>query len=405
MNRINALREQFLHFIIRNDTALFDSPLSEDDWQTLVTWCKAHRLTFVFMHNLKQSPDLYATLHNNELAQLAKKASRAPLRLLKIQANLLHLHKILGAHNIEYQILKGPALAFKYYQDSTLRRMRDIDIIVHPQHLSQACNVLLEHGYSFENDMENIDYDTYIESAKHAPHLTHPDFDIVVEVHHRVCRPQLTQDDVELSLLPDFWQDSDFLSIGNQSLPCGSAEILLAHIIHHSVRENAFNNGPVFIFDLYYLITHRPIRWDTFQAYCEHLHLHKEATMAFSLLRHFYPDLDVDIPFQDVPDTGLIAACKRLMLSDPEQKQYERLFSALQSKSHRDRLAHFKTLVLPTKERMSQRLGVAQPRFYGLLLPAWWLFLVKLLFSQYRERNTQTQTTKELTTLYRWLGK
>lgn len=410
MNNTNALREKFLDFIIRGDTRLFDtsvfdSKLSEDEWQIIVKWCKEHRLTYVFMHQIKQSHALYSKLHNSYLEQLENKANRAPFRQLKIQANLLHLHKILTEHNIDYQALKGSILAFKYYPNSAMRRMRDIDIIVKPQCFSQACQLLLEHGYSFGTEAQNVNYEAYIASAKHAPHITHPDFNIVIEVHHRLCRPDLKQENLELSMHPDFWQESDVVTVGNQELPCESPEMLLAHIIHHSVRENAFNNGPVFIFDLYFLITNSHVCWDKFHAYCDYMDLHKEAAIAFSLLLYFYPDIKVGKSLACIPDATLIDACKHLMLCDLDQKQYERLSSALQSKNNKDRFAHLKKLFFPTKEKINLHLGIDSPRFYWLLLPVWWFFLLKLLITQYGGGNTKTQTTNELTALYRWLNK
>ncbi|MCY7296710.1 nucleotidyltransferase family protein [Alteromonas sp. a30] len=415
MNNINVLREIFLDFIVRGDTRLFDEKLSENEWQTIVKWCKEHRLTYVFIHKVKQSNAVYSKLHNSHLEQLENKANKAPLRQLKIQANLLHLHKILSENKIDYQVLKGSILAFKYYPNATIRRMRDIDIIVKPQCFSQACTLLLEHGYVFGNNAQHINYDTYIASAKHAPHLIHPDFNIIIEVHHRLCRPNLKPVKGELSAHPDFWQESDLVTVGNQSLPCESPEMLLTHIIHHSVRENAFNNGPVFIFDLYFLMTNNPIRWDKFHDYCGYMDLHKEAAIAFSLLLYFYPEIEIGTglnaskdenkSFTITPDATLINACKHLMLCDLEQKQYERLSSALQSKSIKDKFTHLTKLLLPSKEKMNQHLGLNSSRYYWLLLPVWWLFLLKLLSTQFLGGDTNTKTTHELTALYRWLNK
>lgn len=405
MNDTNALREMFLDFIIRGDLRLFNVKLSETEWQIIIKWCKEHRLTYLFIHKVKQSGTLYSSIHNSYLEQLENKANRAPLRQLKIQANLLHLHRILSKHNIDYQVLKGSILAFRYYPNSAMRRMRDIDIIVKPQSLSQACELLLEHGYSFGGESQEIDYEAYIESEKHAPYLRHPDFNIVIEVHHRLCRPDLKQESLELSMLPDFWQESESVTVGNQELPCQTPEMLLAHIIHHSVRENAFNNGPVFIFDLYFLISNSTVCWEKFHAYCDYMDLHKEVAIAFSLLVYFYPDIKVECSLEMIPEAKLLDACKQLMLCDLDQKLYERLSSALQTKSNKDRFTHLRKLLLPTKERINQHLSMSSSRFYWLFLPVWWFFLFKLLISQYWGRNKKTQTSNELKVLYRWLNK
>ena len=405
MSNTNTLRENFLDFIIRGDTRLFDLKLSEDEWQLIIKWCSDHRLTYLFFHKIKKTNGLYSKIVNSHLEELEKKANKAPFRQLKIQANLLHLHGILNKHNIEYQVLKGSVLAFKYYPSSAMRRMRDIDIIVQPGCFSQACRLLLEHGYSFDTPAKHINYEAYMQSTKHAPHLIHPDFNIIIEVHHRLCRPGLRQESSELSTHPEFWQDVDKVLVGNQKLPCESPEVLLAHIIHHSVRENAFNNGPAFIFDLYFLITNGNICWEKFHSYCDHMGLHKEVSIAFSLLLYFYPDIKVDKSFKSIPDIALINACKHLMLCDPDQKQYERLSSALQSKSRKDRFTHLIKLLLPGKEKMCLHLGIDPSRFYWLLLPVWWLFLFKLLLTQYWGKNKETQTTNDMTMLYRWLNK
>jgi len=405
MNNTSALRENFIDFILRSDPGLFDVKLSDNEWQLIVKWCKEHRLTSVFVHKIKASNILYSTRHNSYIEQLEKKAKRAQLRQLKIQANLLHLNEILRKNNIEYQVLKGPILAFKYYSNSAMRRMRDIDIIVKPQCFSQACELLLEHGYTFDTEAQKVNYQDYIASAKHAPHLTHPDFNIIIEVHHRLCSPGVKPKDIELSLHPDFWQEPDFFTIGSITLPCESPEVLLAHIIHHAVREHNFNNGPLFIFDLYFLITNSHMCWNKFHAYCDYMDLHKEAAIAFSLLLYFYPDIEVGNSIDCTPDATLINACKHLMLCDLEQNEYERLSSALQSKNIKDQLSHLKTLILPAKAIMNLHLGMDSSRFYWLLLPVWWGLLIKFLLAQFVGGKNNTKTTHELTILYRWLNK
>ena len=406
MSNINLLKENFLKFITGSGSELFRSRISEDQWYIITKWCIEHRLTYVFVSNIVKSKISRSKLTSDHFFQLEKKANRAPLRQLKIKANLFHLHRVLSENSIDYKVLKGPILAFKYYDDSKIRRMRDIDIIVKPQSFMRACELLVEHGYSFDSkESSRIDFSACLATEKHAPHLVHPDFNIVIEVHHRISKPSQKEENHELSLHPDFWQLPDYIILGNEKIPCESPEMLLAHIILHSVRENVFNNGPVFLFDLYYLIKNSHFCWNKFYEYSDYMGLNKEVEISLTILLYFYPEVILHGSFKPVSDKKLISACNNLMLRDLEQMQYERLSSALQTKKNRERLSHIKGLLLPTEEKLRKHLNMKSSRIYWLNIPILWCYLLKIFISQYFFRNKKMTSTNELKILYRWLSK
>ncbi len=404
MNKINRLKRQFLNFVLCKDITIFDTNLSENDWEVIVKWCVDHRIIYLFIKNLKQTNHWASLRHNQYIQYLEKRAHKAPVRQLKIQANLLHLDTILTANGIEYQIIKGPILAFKYYEDSAIRRMRDIDIIVKPDTFVKTCNLLLEHNYRLKSKEQKIDFDARLKVSHDAPPLTHDNFNISIEVHHRTFSPRKKQSEMDLSFMPEFWAEVDKIKIGNQSLPCESAEILLAHIILHGVRSSAFNNGPVLISDLYFLIKNGQINWKKFRSYSTYLKLENEANLVFSLLQDFYPDLKLEERFVPCKDDKLIEACHSLMLSDPSQKRYERLTSSLKSGTLHEALIQLKKLLLPKRELITAHLGVSShPAF--IRLPVWWGYILKTLYFQCLGRNSDLQTSEELTRLFRWLNR
>ncbi len=63
---------------------------------------------------------------------------------------------ILSENSISYVVLKGVASA-KYYKESTLRMMGDVDVLVHESDVNKVDSALSEHGFFTKDNVFNID--------------------------------------------------------------------------------------------------------------------------------------------------------------------------------------------------------------------------------------------------------
>lgn len=93
------------------------------------------------------------------------------------------LNKLLSDKDIKPIFLKGTALLIKgLYSDIGERMIADIDILVAPEKMEEAAELLIEIGYK-----ALADYDSEMfEQLKHYPRLVHPSRNFGVEIHKDV---------------------------------------------------------------------------------------------------------------------------------------------------------------------------------------------------------------------------
>jgi hypothetical protein len=141
---------------------------------------------------LRLIPVLCAYFSRQELMQLAgeKLTSRIlDLNRLEIAQNLVlerELQHILHAFNesqLQVLLFKGPSLAYTVYPEAHMRTYHDIDLLIHPDDLPQANELLVRMGYTFYEE-----YRTNVTNSKRTGFnymLARPDswLEIPVELH------------------------------------------------------------------------------------------------------------------------------------------------------------------------------------------------------------------------------
>ena len=115
------------------------------DWQYLLKIARHHKVMPLLYWNLNNTcpevlpPDIMAVLQNyfNENAR----------RSLFLSMELVKILNLLESHHIPAIPFKGPVLAETAYNNLALRKFSDIDILVQKQHINQAKELFLRHGY------------------------------------------------------------------------------------------------------------------------------------------------------------------------------------------------------------------------------------------------------------------
>ena len=121
--------------------------LSEDDWALLGRMAEAERVAPLIYWAAKGSQELRAAFDPKtyNIVQTAYYASAAHNAVLFQE--LERILRMLEAADIPVIVLKGAALAQTIYPDIALRPMTDLDLLVKPEHLDRAVELLRAAGY------------------------------------------------------------------------------------------------------------------------------------------------------------------------------------------------------------------------------------------------------------------
>lgn len=100
-----------------------------------------------FLHNRHQLSHQQIDRYLNEPAKQITRKEK--LRLMKWVGNFLFLTKQLQTHNIRFVCIKGPPLSQRLYNDPSIRKSIDIDLLVDQENIASALVILQNEGYEF----------------------------------------------------------------------------------------------------------------------------------------------------------------------------------------------------------------------------------------------------------------
>jgi hypothetical protein len=133
---LDELRSDVLRFGLVDPTP--PRPIDEGPWIALLAWARDHNLVGHLWH---AAPTI-AVLTSGQQRALDEAYQEVTLTALAIEASAVHVHRLLAHAGIESRALKGFATARLLYADPAQRSSRDIDILVRPNDLAQALEVL-----------------------------------------------------------------------------------------------------------------------------------------------------------------------------------------------------------------------------------------------------------------------
>jgi hypothetical protein len=110
---------------------------------------------------------------------LARLETRARIRVVADVAARLR------RRGVEVTLLKGIAVATRYYPEPHLRLMGDADLLIPREHLEASVSMLRAQGYRPSTYAEP----TWWDHLHHAPPLTHPELGVTIELHHAFLPP------------------------------------------------------------------------------------------------------------------------------------------------------------------------------------------------------------------------
>jgi hypothetical protein len=207
---------------------------SPAEWQALVELAGQQTVGPLLAHRLVNAGA--GAIAPIDLRQaLRRQYQRNTARNLNLQVELGQLALALRQAGIPVIALKGINLALTVYKNMGLRFMNDIDLLVKPQHLDAARQVLQAIGYS--NWREEIPSTSF----QHLPPLQKPGTGARVELHWTIL-PSISPFQVDMDGLwarakPMPVADFDFEILGL------STEDMLLHLSLHSAYMHRFVQG------------------------------------------------------------------------------------------------------------------------------------------------------------------
>ncbi len=216
------------------------------------------------------------------------------VRSLKLQRELLLTHQILADAGIRHMALKGAALAWHAYPHPALRPMRDLDILVPADDALRAFDTLLKAGLSRTPSSRGHPA-AMLQWHRHLPALRSPSGTVTVELHSRLSgHGQEGTRTVDVSHSDSFWARGTTLPMAGASLPVTSPTDLLLHLIVHAVYDHEFNNGPVLLGDLAFLLDRQAIDWHLFWVLAEQGGHTRGCVLALSVMQLYWGAQPID---------------------------------------------------------------------------------------------------------------
>jgi hypothetical protein len=241
MTGINPVADRLIALLAARDVAV--EMLDEADWERLNALAQRHGV----------APMLYATLKKRAITPPPAIADQLRQIYLASASRNLHLFQELGkilralqSANIAVIPLKGACLAQAIYGNIALRPMGDVDLLVKPDEMARALDVLRALGYASVHSFDPVIEQTI---SQHMPPM-YKAGGLHVEMHWTIVSPRsnihLNQGDLD-----QLWSRAVTAQIaGVQVLTLGSEDLLVHLCLHASIQHRFDGAGLRNYFDI-----------------------------------------------------------------------------------------------------------------------------------------------------------
>jgi len=207
--------------------------LAEADWERLIALAQNHTVAPVLYVRLKERG---ITLPLTIAEQLSRIYLASAMRNTWLFHELGKILRALQAANLPVILLKGACLAEAVYGNIALRPMGDVDLLVKPNDLALALDVLRTLGYVSEHSFDPIAEQAL---SHHVPPISKPG-GLTVEMHWTIVNPRyhahFNRDDLE-----QLWSRAKPATISGVSVLMFSPTDLLLHLCLHVSAQHRFD--------------------------------------------------------------------------------------------------------------------------------------------------------------------
>ncbi|KQX20329.1 MULTISPECIES: nucleotidyltransferase family protein [unclassified Sphingomonas] len=381
--------------------------LDDDDWRAIDAMAREHRLR-PLLHRRLATHEPVRGIPADLRAAWADTYRRVALRSLACQRELMILHDLLEAAGSPYLALKGAYLAWHAYPEPGLRPLRDLDLLVPGDRAMELFRMLLDRGYQRTKNYEG-DPQAHLETSHQLPPLHSPSSEVTVELHtHLFHRDERRAEVRDPSGDPAYWHRAIDRPMMARILHFPAPEDILVHLIEHAVYGHQFDNGPLLLSDIAFLVERHAIDWPLFWRLADEAQCRRGAMLSFALVRHYWPDIAIAGPEggeETVPEAVAVAAARASLRGGGHRKSDNLLINARLTDGGHRRAAHVWRRLFPERNHIALIYPV---RAGSPLIP---FFYAKRLWTLATERlptviaRRSSDTVDGLVLIHRWLDR
>ena len=256
------------------DRAEAIAALGEKDWGDLLAMAREHRVGPLLY---RAAGDLRDPGRASALRKMA--ADGVPVALGQAHA-LSRASRILKHSGLAPVALKGSHLDFAIYPEPALRPLRDIDLLLLPDHAEEARALLLAEGFA-----KVPEAGTYgLDHSHQLPPVRDPASGTLIEIHHRLSA---TGWPGEPELTGRILREERAITLFGENVRVPSDHANALHLMAHAVLHHTFSAGPLILADLHFLAARGTIDWDRLLAEARDLRLDRPLALLAAIARRF----------------------------------------------------------------------------------------------------------------------
>ena len=224
------------------------------DWEYLFRLAQRHSvLPLIYRQLQMHASDL---VPKDRLVQFKQSYQENVARNLVLTSELMTLLRTFANAGIESVPFKGPALALIAYDDVSLRRFVDLDVIVKKEDVFRARDIILQAGYKTPKPL-NEDQQLVLLRTQHCLQFSRENGRMIFELHWNVAS-DLFASPVSAT---DFWRRLIEIEMDGQLVKSFSADDLLFSLCVHGSRH--IWERLSWICDVAELIKRQQLNWAT----------------------------------------------------------------------------------------------------------------------------------------------
>ena len=168
------------------------------------------------------------------------------------------------------------------YEDLRKRPLRDIDLLVSPDEIDKAKEIIKTGGYTeIDNIFSENDY-LYSKLKNHSG--------TCIELHSRIMKNSNSFYDCEIS--KNILNNKIDIKVGNTYISCPDLSTLTVHLLYHATLKENFNVGPIFIKDLLKINKIKKLESLNYQDLTQKIKIKEISTLIFFIVQNFKEILD-----------------------------------------------------------------------------------------------------------------
>ncbi|MCP4142172.1 MAG: nucleotidyltransferase family protein [Chloroflexi bacterium] len=200
-------------------------------WHTLPGQAALHGMGPLLWHHLRQAKiDIPAETELTLRGLYLRERTLNQAHML----TLVEMQNIFAQSDIHPLVLKGLALAYKYYPDPALRPVSDIDLLLKKDDVLPAMRALKQAGYHIKLPNSNLQI-LPSELTAHSP--SRNGISTYIELHHYDPKHRLHTDFIHDEELKDFSEAPQILTINGCDIHIPSPTDMLHYVTKHMVRH------------------------------------------------------------------------------------------------------------------------------------------------------------------------